>query len=140
MSIWKNRAGCETAPEDIVSRGQTLGYLGQTNRLAGYVAVHETDIELIQIGQPVNLYVPHSPTSISGTVTNISLEAHRQSDAGTLGRVEAEIDKLPGFYMVEFEFDPDPRILVGSEHKVVIIGNTTTLAKCIRRWWQNSRW
>lgn len=127
-----NNLGCH------VTRGDNLCYVGDSAKCTGYVKVNENEIELVKIGQPVRIFLPHSSTFTEGVVSKISLESdhERSNDVNSKGRFE-----LPSkFYMVEFESKSNPRIRVGSVHKSVILCQRTTPLKWLSRWWRNSMW
>ena len=127
----KKNAGCH------VQRGDDLCYVAESTACSGFVKVSEKDIELVKIGQIVRVFVPHSTRYLEGEVSKVSLESEPEltNDGGS------QQNELPtSFYMVEFEFDSDPQVHIGSVHKAVILCHQTTPVGWLGRWWRNSMW
>ncbi|MFK7767216.1 MAG: site-2 protease family protein [Mariniblastus sp.] len=120
-----------------VRRGDNLCYVAKNAACSGFVKVSEKDIELVKIGQTVRVFVPHASQFLEGTVSKVSLESEPElaNDGGPANK-----DLPTSFYAVEFQFESDPRIRIGSVHKAVILCQQTTPAKWLSRWWQNSMW
>ena len=129
----KQNRGC------FVHRGAVLGYIGAPDSLTGYLEVDESDVELIRVGQFVRLLSPQSSLPCEAVVTKIALEPHTPARHGE-DENDSNLLELHGVYMVEFEFESDPRFRPGSVHRAVVMANSTTLAQYLQRWWQNSLW
>ncbi len=119
-----------------LSRGDPICYVAQPNRLSGFIAVEQKDIELVDEGQPVKIAIPFQEQPLLGNVVAISLEEDKRdpamrSNAGETTNVT---------YRVEVEFPANSAIRVGSLHHAVIIGGRTDVAKFVARWLRNSFW
>lgn len=125
-------AGCH------VKRGDNLCYVAETSKCNGYMEVGEREIELVRLGNPVRVFLPHSSRAVQGVVTKISLEGQRETVAAD--PAGAQLD-LPGrFYRVEFELAADSKVRVGSVHQTAIVCRQTTPLGWLQRWWRNSIW
>ena len=121
-----------------VTRGDNLCYVGDATTCSGFLRVNEKEIELVDVGHPVRVYLPHSARFVEGKVAKVSLESALELPNDVNSR---SADELPTkFYLVEFEFESDPEVRIGSSHKTVILCQQTTLVGWLNRWWRNSMW
>lgn len=104
-----------------VQRGELLCVIGDPGALVGYIAVPQTKIELIQVGDRVKIFVPHRE-SVWGTVRNISVSSSEATPGNDLTS-SADVKD----YIVEFQLDHDPPWLHGSTTTVSILGRQMTI-------------
>lgn len=121
-----------------VKRGDNLCYVADTSKCSGFQKVSEKDIELVQIGQPVKVFVPFSSRVVTAKVIKVSLES--QPELPNDGSNGTQPETPARTYLVEFEFPADPQIRVGSLTTSVIVCRKTTPVGWLERWWQNSIW
>lgn len=121
-------------------RGENLCYVADPSAYRGVVEVREQDVELVQVGDEVDVHVPHNSEQITGEVTRISLENDRQLREN--GRFEqpdaARTDSAT--YLVEFQFPESQHVRCGSVRSAVIIGRRTTPWQWLQRWWRHTFW
>ena len=125
-------------PQNIgchVKRGDSLCYVADSSKYSGFLNVSEKDIELVEVGQPVRVFVPHSSSFVNAEVVKVTLESQQGlSNAG--GRpTKSELPTCS--YLVEIQFDSNPQILVGSRKTAVIVCNKTTSVGWLKRWWRH---
>ena len=120
-----------------VNRGDPICYVGQVNRMQGFIAVDQQDIDLIEVGQPVKISVPFETDFITASVVDIAIE---NQPADPSKRDLPTADETQVTYQVEIEFPADSRIRVGSTRQAVIVGSPTTVLAFVRRWLRNSFW
>ena len=121
-----------------VTRGQRLGYIASPQLCRGIARVDEGDIELVQIGQPVQIFLDHQTQPLDAEVTRISLETEQDLTNNT--KTKDNHEEGFRFFRVEFVFGAHRDMRVGSVHPVLILGPPTTPARIIQRWWRNSFW
>jgi HlyD family secretion protein len=66
--------------EKISTEG--LVELGQTDRMVAVLEIYQTDIDRVQIGQPVQVTGQSFPGDVKGTVSQVGLQVERQRIAG----------------------------------------------------------
>jgi putative peptide zinc metalloprotease protein len=138
LSILKGSLFAESNRGCYVKRGEPLAYVASPERCTGFVEVSERDIELVKVGQSVSVLIPHSDRVVDGVVSKVSLESEAEMANDKDSSSAAEL--LSRFYIVEFEFETDPQIRIGSYHQSVIICKRTTPLGWLQRWWRNSIW
>ena len=121
-----------------VQRGDNLCYVADQSKLRGTMSVGEQEIELVEVDQPVQIFLPHQSDSLSGLVTKISLE--NQQSSVNIESSNAQGVEPDNSYTVEFQFESDGSIRVGSRSKAVILCRKTTPLGWMFRWLSHSFW
>ena len=121
----------------FVKRGMNLGYVADPRAFEGNMKVSEQDIELVEIGQEVRLFVPFNGDHVTATVSRIS--AVNQSESQNFP-VDQDQDQGSTFYNVKFQFPADHRVRIGAVRKAVILCQQTTVFDWVTRWLYHSFW
>ncbi len=111
-------------------RGDPICYVGNPQRMRGFMAIDQQDIELIELGQPVKIAIPYAGDVCVGQVCEISIEKNETGGEHPLPPKSRWANSVsePVTYRVEFEFDADPRIRVGSVQRApLLLVNRQTL-------------
>ena len=121
----------------FVQRGMNLGYVADPELFEGVMRVSEQDIELVEQGQEVRIFVPFEAEHVVATVTRISAENQSETESSPVDR---EKDQSSTFYDVRFQFSADPRVKIGAARKAVILCRQTTVFDWAQRWLYHSFW
>jgi putative peptide zinc metalloprotease protein len=121
-----------------VKRGENLCYIADGSKCTGILKVSEKEIELVEAGQTVKVFLPNSSRFVAAEVVKVSLESQRELANDSSQRSKFELPTSA--YLVEFEFESVPEIRVGAVKTSVIICNRTTPVGWLKRWWHNSIW
>ena len=114
-----------------------LGYVANPGVFEGNMKVSEQDIELVEIGQEVRVFVPFDQDHVTATVSQISVVNQPESQSSP---AEQDQDRSPTFYNIEFQFPADHRVRIGAARKAVILCQQTTVFNQATRWLYNSFW
>ena len=121
----------------FVQRGMNLGYVADPELFEGVMRVSEQDIELVEQGQHVRIFVPFEAQHVIAAVTRISAENQSESESSPVDRDQ---DQSSTFYDVRFQFSADERVRIGTARKAVILCRQTTVFDWAQRWLYHSFW
>jgi putative peptide zinc metalloprotease protein len=110
-----------------VRRGELLCVIGDPGQLVGFVAVPQSQIELVKIGDRVKIFIPQRE-STWGTVRNVSISS---GDATQDDNFNADLNQTD--YVVEFDLEGEQPWVHGSHTTCAILGRRMTILELIGR-------
>ena len=137
LKVKKGNWAAKSHAGNFVSRGMNLGYVASPETFEGNMRVSEQDIELVEIGQEVRVFVPFDRDYVAANVSRIS--AVNQSESQNFP-VDQDQDQGSTFYNVKFQFPADHRVRIGAVRKAVILCQQTTVFDWVTRWLYHSFW